>query len=796
MQTLRAASERGVLWLMGLALGLWLIPAPGWARTEIPLDTGWQLSLFDPPSGSRGTSAPAGTLPPPMGDERTADSLSAVGPPEHWAELSVPFVWDAVSAYGASPGKTRPAVGWFARRFDAPSGADRWWLHFDSAFASAEVWLDGIPILTHTGPYLPFEVEVTELLQGVPTSHVLTVRVDSRFRSDLPPPEVPGWLRFGGLDGRVYLLGTGAARLFDDAVWADVEPSRWGDFKLVAQVGVGAPEQPGELELVARLMDPAGTLVEEEATELFAAAGESLGVALDFGRIRSPDRWSPASPSLYQLEVIVSSELGASDSIRRPVGFRELEFDSQEGLSLNGDPLELRGLNAHLEYPGYGSAVPLSLQRRDVKLLARLGANFLRTSHYPRHPEVLALCDTLGIFVAEELPLWHGSIADPDLRPEVERLFRKMVRRDRAHPSMMVWTLANEPIVDSKPRDLPLIKDLITSLDEIAEVEDPNRWTAYVNGGGWEVADSAGVSAITDLVGYNGGLISKPGTMDQLHADYPSRRAFMSEGPGGATRGQLKRELRALVDVVTVLENQRSRRWFPGGAFWSLVDYGNPIEARWDLPGLRTTGIYDQGRVAKASAHFLASQWGSDSMVRILGRWLGRAGEPVRVWVASNADEVALELNGVEVGRMTKNFERFPALDHPPFGFRVNFEAGQIEAIAYIDGVESGRDVMETPGTGERLVVQSEMSSVATGGAVAVPVRAVVVDAQGRIAYEDRPLTCRVNGPGRAVALPSLATVDGRAAFVLETSGEPGVVTLTVDSPGLESGAISVEVGE
>ncbi len=200
----------------------------------------------------------------------------------------------------------------------------------------------------------------------------------------------------------------------------------------------------------------------EAVTEVLAPDGTKLAAvvpgATEAGRkrvvrqqatVRDPGLWSPHDPNLYRTFFSLRENETSLDDEAAPLGFRWYRFDAEKGFFLNGQPLKLRGANREQDYPGMGWAVPAALHVKDMELIKRMGANFVRLTVYPQDPSVLEACDRLGLMVWEEVPLdgeggRMGAVGGADFSKTIKQMTREMIQRDRNHPSIILWSLGNE----------------------------------------------------------------------------------------------------------------------------------------------------------------------------------------------------------------------------------------------------------------------------------------------------------------------------------------------------------------
>lgn len=383
-------------------------------------------------------------------DRGEADGWSAGLP--NPALVAVPGSWnEQLEARGLLD---YTGAAWLARTVDVPAhhAGRTLRLYFGSADLRADVWIDGRHAAHHDQPFLPFEVPLDPAAAGRTLRIVL--RLDTRLRHDDPlmgiaredyvresraKDEIFPAVRFdfhpfGGLHRQVALCARPAGGI--DALVLDADRRADGRGRLGVRIAGGAAGDA--LRLVLR--DPTGADAIDTTVTLDAARG---GVELELPQCRG---WRPDDPALYRLEAILLRDAREVDRVERHTGFRRIEVRG-ERLLLDGKPLRLRGFGMHEDFPALGKGQALAVTLRDLELLRWTGANCLRTSHYPYAEDTLDLADRLGLLVIGEaacvnLDLRHDA---PALRERHQRAVAGMIARDRHHPCVIAWSLANEP---------------------------------------------------------------------------------------------------------------------------------------------------------------------------------------------------------------------------------------------------------------------------------------------------------------------------------------------------------------
>lgn len=389
-----------------------------------------------------------------------------------WRVVAVPGAWDfydpVMDGY--------EGVGWYALKLPAERIVPGTWqrLRFGRANHKATVWIDGARAGENLTGYLPFEVPLTpHVAAGRPAW--IVVRVENGTRWDwLPGAEVVEWVQYGGLLEPVELLTTAQAHIGQVALRAEPR-GRDG----VVTVSVELENRGGETFSGRVRVEADGRAVEAPVRAASGASADArLEVALPNARL-----WTVEHPNLYDARVRLLGEAGELDAVAGRFGVRSIATRGRDIL-LNGAPVRIRGVNRYDEFPGRGPVVEEATIRADLEAVKATGANLIRM-HYPQSPETLKAADEIGLLVMEEVPLnWWRASFRPKVPPEfdndkivdlAEKALEGMVRRDANHPSLVIWSMANE-CETADERGVRAMERLLAR----AKTLDPSRLATYV----------------------------------------------------------------------------------------------------------------------------------------------------------------------------------------------------------------------------------------------------------------------------------------------------------------------------
>lgn len=770
--------------------------------------------------------------------------------PHDWA-IAGPFLKDG--PYGGMGRLPSWGVGWYRKRLDIPA-SDRGravFLDIDGAMSYATVWLNGRLVGGWPYGYSSWRVDLTPYL--VPGgSNQLAIRLDN-------PPESARWYPGGGLYRSVWLSKT-----------ASVHVGQWGTQVATPRVSAQAAdvqlavtlENSGDSDAQVQVasaiyaLDADGKrqgmpVARIAATSARIAARASATLHGD-ARIAKPRLWGPPPtqrPHRYVAVTEVTQDGRVVDRYETPFGVRTLRWDPERGLLVNGEHVPIRGVNNHHDLGALGAAFNLRAAERQLQLLQGMGANAIRMSHNPPAPELLELTDRMGLLVVDELfdswemkktPLdFHLLFADwhePDLRA--------LLRRDRNHPSVILWSVGNE-VGEQYTGEAGAA--IARRLQAIVHEEDPTRLaTAAMN----YAAPDMPLPAALDVIGLNyqgEGIrdtpefagterIRKPPQYPLFHARFPHKPIFSSEtasalssrgvylfpvsadssapvrdGRGGdSVAHQVSAyELHAVdfgASADKVFASLDRHPYVAGEFVWTGFDYlGEPTPYYSSRSSY--SGIFDLAGFPKDRYWLYQARWRPELPIAHLlphWTWPGREGQVTPVHVFTSGDEAELFVNGVSQGRKKK----------APLQYRLRWDEvvyapGELRVQAYKDGKPWASERVRTAGPAARLQATPDRTTLSNDGRDLAFVTVRLLDRDGTPAPTagDR-LRFRVEGPGELVAtdngdptdLESFATPARNAfnglalAIVRALPGKTGTITLHVESDTLQAASTQMRV--
>ena len=784
-------------------------------RERLSMDSGWRFALghASDPAKDFGFGAPAqtgtfaksgesgGPTAGRSGHPFDDSAWKRINLPHDWA-VDLPFVLDATLVWhGGKPlGRQFPetSVGWYRKTFSVPAAdcGKRMTIEFDGVYRDAMVFMNGHLLTRNASGYAPFDVDVTDFLnygeKGNGAENILVLRVDASLNE--------GWFYEGaGIYRHVWLTKT-----------APVHIARWGSFVQArfAQGIAGAATLMFSTEVVnetaepvtcgvsAAVKDPAGAViatVRSKSVTLAPAARATLEMEAIVPR---PELWSLDSPKLHHLQATLVVDGKPIDQDETTFGIRSIRFDVDRGFFLNEQHVKIKGTCNHQDHAGLGVALPNRMQFYRIGLLKEMGSNAYRTSHNCPTSELLHACDHLGMLVLDETRTFSSST---DGLGELERL----VRRDRNHPCVIMWSIANEENQQSTERGARIgstMKALVKRLD-------PTRPITAAMNNGW----GKGLSGVVDVQGFN----YRTNEIDAYRKKFPSQPLIGTEVASTlSTRGIYADDAAhgfvAAYDIGKPKWGDTAedwwkfydeREWLAGGFVWTGFDYrGEPTP--YHLPCVSSHfGLMDTCGFPKDNYFYYRTWWRTEPSLHLFPHWNWAVayGTAIDVWCYSNQESVELLLNGKSLGSQ-------PVAKNGHLEWKVPYAPGTLEARGSTAGKVVLTSKRETAGPAASIRLQAESAVMKADGEDVVVLRVEVVDAAGRIVpLADHLIQFKLDGPATLLCVgngnPSSYEPDraserhafnGLCMCIVQSQRMPGKIVLKASSTGLKETQLTI----
>ncbi len=789
-------------------------------RERWSMDPGWRFTLGDP----------AGAQAPRFDDRA-------------WRRVDLPHDWSVEGAPeqnapgGGRYGYFPTGIGWYRKAFRVPAGARgrEAWLEFDGVYMNSDVWINGFHLGRRPYGYISFRYDITSHL--VPGVNVVAVRVDNSLQPSAR------WYTGSGIYRHVWLTLVDPLHV---APWGTYVTTPGAD-SAAAEVAVrttvengGAARRQGVLRLLVE--NAAGREVARAETTFALNAGARASVEKRL-RLASPRLWSVETPSLYTLRTEVLDGRRVADTTATTFGVRTIAFDKDRGFLLNGRPVKLKGVNLHEDGGAVGAAIPERIWAYRLERLKEMGANAIRTSHNPPAVGFLDLCDSLGFLVMDEAfdewtigKVQHGYHA---YFPEWgERDLTDFVRRDRNHPSVVLWSAGNEIGEQDTPAGVQVLRRLVEDFHR----EDPTR---PVTTGNDHIAADGGRATLPfleaeDVVGYN--YPDRWHERRELFAeqdrhDHPDWKmvstetgdavsAFFGEYPGQYSLGSDSAVVRpsyttGMIRAERIWKWVATHDWFAGEFIWTGIDYLG--ETFWPGKGAGS-GALDITAHRKDSFYLWQSLWADRPVLYLFPHWSWpwRAGQTFPVIAYTNCNHVELFLNGRSLGEKSLEFPAqgssggwnsyalpvvLSTTDDLHLEWDVAYQPGVLRAVGkHRDGTACAEFEVRTAGPPVAIRLRPDRDTVTDAPGDVALVRFEIVDSAGTVVpTADNAVRVTTTG-GNLVALDNgdlrdhdVYSTDRRRAFngrglAILRAGRPGPLRVTAAADGLRGADLTIVV--
>ena len=734
-----------------------------------------------------------------------------------WRRLDVPHDWsiegpfDAKNPTAGSGGFLPSGVGWYRKHFKVAANQKdkRVFVEFDGVMANSDVWINGFHLGKRPNGYVSFGYELAEKL-NFGGDNVIAVRVDN---SGQPASR---WYTGAGIYRHVRLVTTNAVYL--DKWSTFVTTPRVNENEAVIRIAADISNQ-GENDVPTtveyKILDSNGKVIARTGSRARTIEANKTGTVYSEIKVAKPAVWSLETPHLYKAVVTVLSNGQPIDSETVSFGIRSFEFVPATGFWLNGKNFKIKGVCLHHDGSAFGAAVPLAVWERRLNELRKLGVNAIRTAHNPPSPDFLDLTDRMGFLVMDELfDQWTRAKNPFDYHKDFGEWatidVRDTVRRDRNHPSVIIYSAGNE--IRDNHADQAKAKQTLRSLVDTFHANDPTRPVTQAlfrpNIEGARDYDN-GLAEILDVVGQN----YREREILAAYKQKPTRKILGTENT---------HDLNQWIALRDNPEYSGQFIWvgvdyLGESAAWPNYAYGKGLLDRTAMP--RPVGfqrqswwsekpmVYIARRVAPATAsptdpgYEVAEQKRTQTL---FGDWtpknLGPHEENAEIY--SNCDEVELFLNGKSLGSKPK-----PA-DDSPRNWKVNFESGTIKAVGKNGGKVVADFELKTAGKPARLILSADKTKIASDWNDVVHVSATVVDANGVVVPSANDLiSFETIGSGVVAAVDSADNADhdpfqakqrrafqGRCFALIKANKTTGRITVAADAPGLAGAKITIGI--
>ena len=808
-------NPRKLIMVVAVWMGIATLNAQN-ARETIRLDEGWKFAFGNAsdPVKDFGCGTEYFNYLTKANSIHNEGPYSAKFDDSKWEEVRIPHDWVTTLPYAQKASHSHgyktvgykypeTSVGWYRKsiHIEKEDLGKQISLQFDGIFRNARVWFNGFYLGTEPSGYATQVYDVTEYV-NYGGDNLICVRADATLEE--------GWFYEGaGIYRDAWLIKTGAVSVapFGTFVYADLKAPY---DKTVVHIDTeihNSTLDRQSCQIEQRLLDADGKEVGKATAATLDLQGKQTSGCKQQLTFNNPHLWSTTDPYLYQVETTIKVNGLVTDVYTTTTGFREVAFDADKGFLLNGKPMELKGVNLHQDHAGVGAAIPDALQAWRIQQLKQFGCNAYRASHNPMTPALLDICDREGILVIDENRL-------TGINTEHLRLLENMIKRDRNHPSVILWSDGNEEWgIENTIQGTRIA----AAMREYTRLLDPTRHSTIANAGGGEMIKGL------DVVGFN---YIMQNDVDNRKKNHPTWKIVGTEETTGCgTRGvyfnspdqpghmvAMNRDT-THHHVENVIERgwqfYADRPWAAGLFYWTGFDYrGEPNPLSYPAHDSEF-GILDYCGFWKDEAWYLKSWWTDEPTLHFFPHWnlQGHEGEEIELWAYSNCDEVELIVNGKKLRRQT-----MPKNGH--LKWKATYQPGKVVAIGYKNGKRILTETIETTKPADKIIVTSDKQTITADGLDVAVVNIELKDTKGRFVPDACPmLTFRLEGNGRIIGAGngdpsylgadhpknkdckefSIPAFNGYAQVLIQSNRDAGNIHLKCVANGLKDGSINIQ---
>ncbi|GAA0890464.1 beta-galactosidase GalB [Fulvivirga kasyanovii] len=758
-------------------------------------------------------------------------SASAIGY-DHtsWRKLSVPHDWSiegefskehpATEGGGALPG----GIGWYRKVFklDEATKGKKIYLQFDGIYMNSEVWINGHYLGKRPFGYISFEYDLTPHLNYGEEPNTVAVKVDNSKQPN------SRWYSGSGIYRNTRLVITSPIHVAQWGTYVKVpEITKEGALVKVQTTVLNTTGESAKASVHTSIKDKDNKIVAEATSPLELSGSEAV---LDQEiTVSTPELWSLHDPNLYTVLTEISLNGEKVDTYTTSLGIRSFSFDQEKGFILNGEQVKIKGVCLHHDLGCLGAAVNTRAIERQLEIMKEMGVNAIRTSHNPPAPELLALCDKMGLFVMNEtFDIWSMKKSPYDYALYWDewhvRDIKDHIKRDRNHPGIFVWSIGNEIVDQWSAEGDTIAKELaeiVRSLDDrpiTAAMNPPNEGNTIAKSGA------------LDLIGYN----YHHGMYEAHNDKFPNTPFIATETTSALeTRGYYDQKSDTIKrwpirwdlpfdggnpDNTVSAYDQVSAPWgstheetwkiikkhdFLSGMFiWTGFDYlGEPTPYGWPSRS-SYFGVVDLAGFPKDAYYMYQSEWTDKDVLHIFPHWNWTGRDSVDVWAYYNhADEVELFLNGKSLGTKSKNGEDLHVM------WRVAYEPGVLKAVSRKSGEPVLEKTVVTAGEPVAVKLSPDRSEISADGKDLSFVTVEILDKENNtVPIGSNEIQFSIDGPGEIVGVDNgdptshlslkgnkIQIFNGKCLVVIQSDRQAGEITVRAASDGLKSGEIVIK---
>lgn len=773
-----------------------------------------------------------------LGDDAAAKSTSFND--QSWRKLNLPHDWSIEGQFDeknpAKPegGGLPTGIAWYRKEFNAPANYKQRLvtIEFDGVYKNTEVWINGQYLGKRPYGYSSFSYEISKWLKA--GKNTIAVKVDNSAQPD------SRWYSGSGIYRNVWLTSTARLSVAQWGTFASASVvmagNTWSkDDEAMVQVKTNIQNKSGlkqSATITHAIYDAAGKLVEktQPRTIQVDTAGASLNASL---RFKGPTLWSIENPYQYKVVTQIVQNNKVVDQTETSFGVRFFKFDAQKGFYLNGKQTKILGVCLHHDLGALGAAINIRAMERQLEILKAMGCNAIRTAHNPPAPEFLDLCDKMGFLVMDEaFDMWKKKKNSKDYHLNFPEWYKKdledMLKRDRNHPSIILWSIGNEIREQFDSTGIAITKELVSivkSLDKtrpvisaLTEMKPEKNFIYQANA--------------LDIYGLNYNhkfykefpvkypnvkfLATETTSALETRGFYDTAdtiRRWPRDGKTKFTEGNKEWSASSYDNVSAYWGSTHEETWkeakkydHVSGLFvWTGFDYlGEPLPYPWPARS-SYFGIVDLAGFPKDAYYLYQSEWTNKPVLHLFPHWNWETGKKVEVWAYyNNADEVELFLNGKSLGKRSKQG------DDLHIQWNVDFEPGTLKAVSRKNGKEVLVKTIKTASAPAKIELIADRKKIKADGKDLSFVTVRILDKDGNVVPNaDNLVQFKVEGLGTIAGVDNgfQASLEPfkanyRKAFhglclaIIQAEEKAGSIRLTASATGLTPSFITINTSK
>lgn len=796
---------------------------------------------------------------------RLTDDTAAAQPAyddSDWRQLNLPHDWAIEGDFskdnpsGTGGGALPGGVGWYRKTFtvDKADEGKRLYIDFDGVYMNSTVYINGHKLGTRPYGYISFRYDLTPYIYWG-GENVVAVRVDNAEQPN------SRWYSGCGIYRNVWLTKLEPVHVAHWGTYVTADGVTKNKARLTVRTTVdNTLATESSLEVKTELLDESGCVVLTDVSDPMTVAADTLTEVVQTLDVTNPELWSVDRPYLYDVKTTLVADGRVLDTYHTPFGFRSFRFDAQRGFILNGQPMKINGVCLHHDQGCLGAAINTRALERQLQILKEMGCNGIRCSHNPPAPELLDLCDRMGFIVMDEaFDMWRKKKTAHDYARYFdewhERDLTDLIRRDRNHPSIFIWSIGNEVLEqwsDARADTLSLeeanlilnfghsadmlaqesgklsVNSLLTrKLADMTRALDPTR---PITAGCNEPNPNNYLfrSGALDIIGFN----YHDDWFAGVPRNFPGKPFIVTESVSALmTRGYYRMPSDSMYiwpsswdkpfhddsyscssyDNCHVpwgnthegtLRHVKNNAFISGQYIWTGFDYiGEPTPYGWPARS-SYFGVVDLAGFPKDVYYLYQSEWRPDKTVlHLFPHWNWRKGQEIDLWVYyNNADEVELFVNGRSQGVRSKGRDDFHVW------WRLAYEPGTVKVVSRCQGQVVAEQDIRTAGAPARIRLTPDRTAIRYDGRDLCFVTVEILDKDGNLCpWADNDVTFDVQGAGTIAGVDNGSPTSlerfkanhrkafyGKCLVVLQNNAQEGTIRLKATAAGLEGAELSV----